>query len=261
MGRFANTVPFYRRFRPPYPPALFRKVARELELDGSQALIDLGCGPGPLAIGFAPYVSKLVGVDPEPGMLEAAREAAEESDVRLRLIDHRTHTLPPQVGRFDVATIGRALHWMPRRATVARLTRLISPGGHIVICGASPAEDANPWLEKYQAFHTRAATKRDRDRYKIKPEDFFAGSPFKLQATITVRARHTIPVETLVGRLFSMSNSSPAVFGQRSEFIAGRLLLLLLPFADASERVREVVEARAVIFVHAKPGAGDAKAR
>jgi SAM-dependent methyltransferase len=36
--------------------------------------VDLGTGPGLLALGFAPYVGRIVGVDPEPAMLEAARK-------------------------------------------------------------------------------------------------------------------------------------------------------------------------------------------
>jgi len=73
MGRFATTAALYEQFRPPYPPEYFRIVAQKAGLSKQHALIDLGTGPGLLALGFAPYVGRIVGVDPEPAMLEAAR--------------------------------------------------------------------------------------------------------------------------------------------------------------------------------------------
>jgi predicted RNA methylase len=54
MGRFATTVALYEELRPPYPPAFFRSVARKLGLGREHALIDLGTGPGLLALGFGP---------------------------------------------------------------------------------------------------------------------------------------------------------------------------------------------------------------
>jgi predicted RNA methylase len=76
MGRFASTVAYYESARPPYGSAFFAAVARQLVFNGNQRLLDVGAGPGLLAIGFAPYCYEAVGVDPEPGMVEAARAAA-----------------------------------------------------------------------------------------------------------------------------------------------------------------------------------------
>ena len=63
MGRFATTVPLYEKFRPPYPAEFFRAVSRRSGLRKEHRLIDLGTGPGLLALGFAPYVGRIVGVD------------------------------------------------------------------------------------------------------------------------------------------------------------------------------------------------------
>ena len=82
MGRFASTVAYYESARPPYGAAFFEAIALQLGLDGSQRLLDVGAGPGVLAIGFAPYCREVVGVDPEPGMVEAARAAAERAGAR-----------------------------------------------------------------------------------------------------------------------------------------------------------------------------------
>jgi len=94
MGRFATTVPLYEKFRPPYPAEFFRAVSRRLGLRKEHRLIDLGAGPGLLALGFAPYVGRIVGVDPEPGMLAATRKAAAGVAQDFTLIESRAEALP-----------------------------------------------------------------------------------------------------------------------------------------------------------------------
>ena len=150
MGRFATTVALYEELRPPYPPSFFREVAQRLALGKQHALIDLGTGPGLLALGFAPYVGRIVGVDPEPAMLAAAKKAAERASQAFTLIEGKAEDLPDDVGSFDVVTIGRALHWMDRDATLARLERLVAPEGVILVCASFSATDGrNPWLDDY----------------------------------------------------------------------------------------------------------------
>src|ERR1700726_3370212 len=100
MGRFATTVALYEELRTPYPPAFFREVAQRLALTEGQALIDLGTGPGLLALGFAPYVGRITGVDPEPAMLVAASKAAERAAQDLTLIAGKAEELPDDIGRF-----------------------------------------------------------------------------------------------------------------------------------------------------------------
>src|SRR6266852_5500562 len=150
MGRFASTASLYEDLRPPYPPPFFRAVAQKLDLSSAHALIDLGTGPGLLALGFAPYVGRIVGVDPEPAMLATARQAAERASCAFTLIDGKAEDLPADIGRFDVVTIGRALHWMDRDAMPALFERLVAPGGAIVVCSSFSATDSrNPWLDDY----------------------------------------------------------------------------------------------------------------
>jgi ubiquinone/menaquinone biosynthesis C-methylase UbiE len=149
MGRFATTAPLYEQFRPAYPPEYFRIVAQKAGLSKAHALIDLGTGPGLLPLGFAPYVGRIVGVDPEPAMLEAARRAAALAGQSLTLIEDTAETLPTDIGTFDVVTIGRALHWMEHGAVAALFERLVAPGGAIVACWARSATDGrNSWLNE-----------------------------------------------------------------------------------------------------------------
>src|SRR5215470_10784059 len=98
MGRFASTVALYEHLRPPYPPEFFRVVAERLKLSRRHALIDLGTGPGLLALGFAPYVGRVVGVDPEREMLAAARAAAARAGADVVFVEGRAEDLPETIG-------------------------------------------------------------------------------------------------------------------------------------------------------------------
>jgi ubiquinone/menaquinone biosynthesis C-methylase UbiE len=79
MGLFASTVEFYARYREPYPPEFCQKVAEQIGLSGDETLLDVGCGPGMLAIGFGSFVGRCTGLDPEPLLIAAAKDAAAEA--------------------------------------------------------------------------------------------------------------------------------------------------------------------------------------
>src|SRR5258707_12348034 len=174
MGRFATTVPLYEKLRPPYPVEFFRSVAQRLHLGKEHALIDLGTGPGLLALGFAPYVGRIVGVDPEPAMLAATKKAAAGASKAITLIESKAEALPSDVGKFDVVTIGRALHWMDRDALGPLFERLVAPDGTILVCSSSSAADGrNPWLDKYseprRVCSDSDSGARGRDHREVRP--------------------------------------------------------------------------------------------
>jgi 2-polyprenyl-3-methyl-5-hydroxy-6-metoxy-1,4-benzoquinol methylase len=127
-GRFASTVAYYESARPPYGSAFFAGVALELGLDGSQRLLDVGAGPGILAIGFARFCREGVGVDPEPGMVEAARAAAERAGVAVRFVEGRFEDVAASLGAFDIVSIGRAIHWLDPEPAQAALERALAWG-------------------------------------------------------------------------------------------------------------------------------------
>src|SRR6266567_1874588 len=224
MGRFATTVALYEELRPPYPPSFFREVAQRLALDKQHALIDLGTGPGLLALGFAPYVGRIVGVDPEPAMLAAAKQAAARASQAFTLIQGKAEDLPDDIGSFDAVTIGRALHWMDREATLARLEQLVAPDGVILVCASfSAANGQNPWLDVYNTARrawsaeslwseSSSAGRTHRDL-----AGFFRGTRFHAADVIRVETSHEISVRDLARRVLTFSSSSPDVLGDKVE--------------------------------------------
>lgn len=248
MGRFASTVEFYQRYREPYPAEFFRTVASRLAFSEKARLLDVGCGPGPLAIGFAPFVGSCTGIDPEPGMIAAAEQAAREAGGDLAFLQCRLEDIPEDTGQFDLVTIGRALHWLDRGAALPVLERVVGTGGFVLVCGA-PVSDSpvNGWLKHYQAVRNAYSAETDEARYRIDLDGWFAPSRFRQFGHIAVSATQQVTVADLVRRALSMSTTSPDALGDRRGIFEIDLGKALTPFA-VDGLITEEIEARATVF-------------
>jgi ubiquinone/menaquinone biosynthesis C-methylase UbiE len=259
MGRFATTASLYEKFRPPYPPAFFREVAERLMLTKSQALIDLGAGPALLALGFADYVGRVVAVDPEPSMLAAAREAVERVGQQVTLVQSRAEDLPDDVGRFDVISIGRALHWFDDNALGPLLERLATPGGVVAICASFSATDGrNAWLEEYSA--ARRAWSDERlwsqsqkgGRVHRELSSLLERTTFEAAELIRFETTNQTSVADLAQRVLTYSSSSPAALGDKVEPMLREVEARLMPWSRNGV-VTEIVVSTAQIARRGQP--------
>lgn len=247
MGRFATTAGTYARDREPYPPEFFALIAERLGLGGSEALIDLGTGPGVLALGFVPYVGSILGVDPEAAMLEEARAAAAAAHVALPLVHGRTEDLPADIGTYDIVTIGRALHWMDRPAIVAVLDRILTREGAIIVTGTHAArEGENPWHDTMEAVLLSWNPTAQRGWQHIYG-GWFDETPFAETETITHRFEHPVTPEDLFNRAPTRSSTSAAALGDRIEACHAELLAALAPFFPEDVRTETLVAKANVI--------------
>ncbi|MFD7902048.1 class I SAM-dependent methyltransferase [Kitasatospora sp. NPDC059747] len=131
---FAGTAAYYERGRLPYAPGLADALAGVLRLDGRGRLLDVGCGPGTLALLLAHRFEEVAGVDPDAGMIAAARRAAKAAEVagRSTWLRIRAEQLPAGLGTFTVATFGQSFHWMDRDLVAATVRGMLRPGGALV---------------------------------------------------------------------------------------------------------------------------------
>ncbi|MHC5731100.1 MAG: methyltransferase domain-containing protein, partial [Nostoc sp.] len=74
---FEGAAEVYAQYRTKYPPAVFDKLTEIFHLNGQGRLLDLGTGPGLIAIPLSTKFQEVVAIDPDPDMLkEAQRQAA-----------------------------------------------------------------------------------------------------------------------------------------------------------------------------------------
>ena len=110
--RFRTAAKYYLSGRSEYASLLIRRVVELCALDPTQRILDLGCGPGQLAMAFAPFVREVTALDPEPEMLEIARRNAASGHLNIHFVqagsgDLRSVTLPSRGGANEELQAGR----------------------------------------------------------------------------------------------------------------------------------------------------------
>ena len=250
--RFQSAAQHYLAGRPPYAERLIALVAERCRLRRADRLLDLGCGPGQLAVAFAPLVGTVVAIDPEPEMRRIAAESAAAADVTIEVVAGSSYDLGSHLGRFRLVTIGRAFHWMDRIDTLRQLAEIVEPDGAIALFGDDhPKLPDNRWRRDYQALVERYS-EGDAVRAFVKSPDWIRheavllDSPFATLERIGVIERRRTSIDRLIDRALSMSSSSPERLGPRAADLVGELRALLSGVA-VDGLVTEVIESEALI--------------
>ena len=249
-ARFRDAARYYTTGRPAYPKLLARRVADLVNLAGENVL-DLGTGPGFLAIDFAALANTVTALDPSPEMLAAASGNADRARVHIKFVQGSSYDLEGHLGRFKLVTIGRAFHWMDRKATLETLDRMLPSGGAIALFGERyPNVPANAWHREFQTIVDAYSVEdpaRPLIRANTSHEAVLLDSAFsQLERVSVIEARET-PVERFVDRALSYAATWHGRPGSREKDLAVDIQRALAPYADATGQVREVLEGQALI--------------
>ena len=250
--RFESAAQFYVAGRPKYAARLIERVASRLNFDGTQKLLDLGTGPGDLAIAFAPYAAEVTAVDPEPEMLRVASEQVRKACVQVKLIEGDSYRLDNLPGTFDFVTIGRAFHWMDRLQTLHSLDKLLAPDAAVALFSTRhPPLPENAWLKDYgaliEAYGEPGLSRQVRRSPEWVPhESMLLNSSFSELERIGVIELRSTSLESLASRALSYSISSPGRIGQRANDLEEAIRSTLLTHAHDG-MIREVVESEALL--------------
>ena len=230
---FADAAVYYDRFRPPYAPAALEHVISALGLDGGARVLDLGCGPGTIAIPLSRVVAEVVAVDPDGAMLaEGRRLAAAQGRRNIRWIRARAEDLAPDLGPFRAATLGQSLHWMDRDRVLAQLADLIEDGGGLAIIDEGQAHRPESWAPTAAAIAATYVGRRPRHPGKHPEVD---------HAPSLCRSRHfadfavcefpyeiTRDIGSVLGCIYSGVSATRPMFGDRAPAFEAELRDALL---------------------------------
>ena len=251
-ARFRSAAAHYLEGRPGYADALIPDVAALCRLDGTGRLLDLGCGPGQLAMAFRPHAGEAIGMDPEPEMLALAARLANEAGLAIEYRQGASHDLAPEMGPFRLVTIGRAFHWMDREETLRRLDRIIEPGGAVVLLRVNHLDvPANAWREGFEAAQARVLGGGKRAAWRepgwVRHEAILLDSPFSDLHRVGVIERRSTAVVSMVDRALSMSSTTRARLGEAGVATLRQEILAVLDEVSAGGMVTEIVESIALI--------------
>jgi len=115
--------------------ALKQRLVDQAAIRPGDAVLDVGCGTGTLAI--------LVGLDGDPTVLAIAREKIARAGVDVELVEGMAYAPPLPPASFDRVLSTLVFHHLIRdakRATLAGIRSLLRPGGELHIADFGPPD-------------------------------------------------------------------------------------------------------------------------
>ncbi len=242
---YGGCAAHYLQGRPPYSRGLGTVLTRELGLDGHGTLVDVGCGPGVLAVQLASLFDAVIGIDPDRDMLaEAERHALARGhpgiDWRMGCAEDIASLRLP---RARLVTFGQSFHWTERQLVAAAVYDLLTPGGALVaithdidarprpeppVDPPIPDSEVQDLIASYLGPSYRAGRGvrwQPSDRY----EDVLARTRFGHARTVHAHGREdlTRDVDGVISGYLSMSYAAPHLFGDRLESFVSSMRSLL----------------------------------
>jgi len=135
----------YAIHRPGPPPSFYQRLDAVVTIRGSRAL-DLGTGPGTLALELGTRGSSVVGIDISREQIASARRVAEAKGLAATVqfaVARAEHT-GMDAGAFDLVTAGQCWHWFDGDATLAEARRVLRPRGVLAIAYYSYLAEHSP---------------------------------------------------------------------------------------------------------------------
>jgi len=106
-------------------------------------VLDVACGPGFVAMAFAPRCQSVLGIDATDTLVARARaEAVRRGISNLSFALANVERMPLASAHFDLATCRFAFHHFAHpRAVLAEMKRVLKPGARMVVVDMTTSED------------------------------------------------------------------------------------------------------------------------
>jgi SAM-dependent methyltransferase len=228
-SQYLGSASHYLVGRPPYSARLGDVLARELKLDGAGHLLDVGSGPGVLAVQLAPLFERVTALDPDPDMTVEARRHASANGVTVdvrqaRAEDIGTLGLPP----MRVVAFGQSFHRVTRTPVAEAVYDLLEPGGAIVLithdvdARPAPPGTGDPSIPDQEVPDRRSGCRPVTSYSSERWEVSLAKTRFGVPTTVHAPGRPDITrdVDGVISGYLSMSYAAPHLFGgQIDQFV------------------------------------------
>lgn len=114
----------YSRVRPYFHGEVAERVRQVAGVERFARVLDVGCGSGQSALALAEVADEVIAIDPSAAMLATA-EARPNVQYRLGVAEQ----LEFADGRFDLVSVGSALHWFDQPRFYGECRRVLAERG------------------------------------------------------------------------------------------------------------------------------------
>jgi SAM-dependent methyltransferase len=241
---YRGTADDYERFRPPYPDELIAELLQTVHPSGRGLLVDLACGPGPLAFALADRYADVLAVDQETDMIRLVQTRSRARRLPVRAAVAAAEALDLAPGSVELVTIGTAFHRLDRDAVAQRVCDWLAPGGHLALCWAGvPMQDQDvPWqramAEVVGEWRDRLGVREhlpdgwDEDLRRRPDREVIAATGLEFVGRREVDRTQRWDAAELAGFCYSTSLLPRRVFGARTTEFEADLAERLRPFGD-----------------------------
>lgn len=146
------------------------RILRLAAIIPGEAVLDVGCGTGTLAIGAKKLVGREVtvaGVDASPEMIARAKEKATQAGADVDFVEGVAQSLPFADRNFDVVVSTTVIHCLPeaqRGHCFAEMARVLKPGGRLMLIDFGGSPDTKRSLIGHMNVHRRFDLAGERGR-------------------------------------------------------------------------------------------------
>ena len=203
ITRFTGKVANYVKYRPSYPDAILGLLDKEIGFDQFKDVADIGSGAGKLSRLFLNNENLVYGVEPNDEMRQAGEKLLGDY-INFISINGTAESTTLADRSVDVIVSGQAFHWFDTDKAKSEFTRILKPGGYVVLIWNSRDIEASAFMKEYESLMLEFC-----EDYKNKPKldekifnKFYGVRNFR-QANF--RNSQTFDFTGLKGRLLSSS--------------------------------------------------------
>lgn len=201
--RFTGRVANYAKYRPSYPEAILDLLEKEIVFDSQKDIADIGSGTGKLAKLFLNNENLVFGVEPNEEMRDAAEKILKDY-INFISVNGTAEFTALADRSVDLITSGQAFHWFDSEKAKAEFSRIIKPGGYVVLIWNVRDTEASVFMKEYEMllkeFSTDPAVKEIVSETEL--NKFYGVRNFR---EANFRNTQALDFTGLKGRLFSAS--------------------------------------------------------
>ncbi len=199
LNRFSDKAENYTKYRPIYPDAVIDKILENLPSPTQIVAADIGAGTGISARQLADKGVKVIAIEPNAAMREAA-----EKHQNVEWTNGTAETTNLADASVDLITCFQAFHWFNPEPTLLEFRRILKPKGRLAIVFQDINRD-DEFIQAYGEIISKAANNRPPTDFSSKIEPVRKSLDFQYIDCYKFPYEQELDLSSLIGLAKSVS--------------------------------------------------------